>query len=185
VRHQNRLISGFLITQQLLRPLLEGRRLSLREFYARRARRILPAAGVVLLVVLALERLILPPLRQMDLVHDALACAVYVPNWWFISGQIDYSRAGLAVSPLLHYWSLGVEEQFYLLWPGLLLAAAAIASRRRLALPGVVVALLGVVITTPCSLGIGPFSCSPRRSPGPWPGPHSLPSCSARHFRRG
>lgn len=142
-------ISGFLITQQLLRPLREGGRLSLRDFYARRARRILPAAGVVLLVVLlvVLGWLILSPLRQVDLAHDALASALYVPNWWFISGQIDYSRAGLAVSPLLHYWSLGVEEQFYLVWPGLLLASAAIARRRCLALPGVVVAVLGVVIT--------------------------------------
>jgi peptidoglycan/LPS O-acetylase OafA/YrhL len=140
-------ISGFLITQRLLRPLREGQRLSLRDFYARRARRILPAAGVVLLAVLALGWLTLPPLRQVDLVHDVVACAIDVPNWWFISGQVDYSRAGLAVSPVLHYWSLGVEEQFYLVWPGLLLVAAAIARRRRLALPGVVVAMLAVVIT--------------------------------------
>lgn len=141
-------ISGFLITQQLLRPLRECRRLSLKDFYARRARRILPAAGLVLLAVLALGWLILPPLRQVDLAHDALASALYVPNWWFISGQIDYSRAGLAVSPVLHYWSLGVEEQFYLVWPVLVLAAAAVARRRRLALSGVVLSVLGVVITS-------------------------------------
>lgn len=140
-------ISGFLITQQLLRPLREGLRLSLRDFYARRARRILPAAGVVLLAVLALGWLILPPLRQVDLARDVVASAAYAPNWWFISGQIDYSRAGLAVSPVLHYWSLGVEEQFYLVWPGLVLAAAAIARRRRLALSRVVAALLAVVVT--------------------------------------
>jgi len=147
-------ISGFLITQQLLRPLLEGRRLSLMDFYARRARRILPAAGVVLLSVLALGWLILTPLRQVDLVHDVLACAVYLPNWWFISGQIDYSRAGLAVSPLLHFWSLGVEEQFYLVWPGLVLAAAAVARRRRLSLRGVVATVLGGVITASFTLSI-------------------------------
>ena len=141
-------ISGFLITQQLLRPLREGRRLSLKDFYARRARRILPAAGLVLLAMLALGWLILPPLRQVDLAHDALASALYVPNWWFISGQIDYSRAGLAVSPVLHNWSLGVEEQFYLVWPVLVLAAAAVARRRRLALSGVVLSVLGVVITS-------------------------------------
>lgn len=140
-------ISGFLITQQLLRPLREGQRLSLRDFYARRARRILPSAGVVLIAVLALGWLILPPLRRVDLAHDVVASAAYVPNWWFISGQIDYSRAGLAVSPVLHYWSLGVEEQFYLVWPGLVLAAAAIARRRRLALSLVVAALLAVVVT--------------------------------------
>jgi peptidoglycan/LPS O-acetylase OafA/YrhL len=147
-------ISGFLITQQLLRPLLEGRRLSLREFYARRARRILPAAAVVLLAVLVLGWLVLTPLRQVDLAHDILASALYVPNWWFISGQIDYSRAGLAVSPVLHYWSLGVEEQFYLVWPGLVLAAAAIARRRRLSLPGVVATVLGVVIFVSFTLSI-------------------------------
>ena len=147
-------ISGFLITQQLLSPLLEGRRLSLRDFYARRARRILPAAGVVLLSVLALGWLVLTPLRQVDLVHDVLACAVYLPNWWFISGQIDYSRAGLAVSPVLHFWSLGVEEQFYLIWPGLVLAAAAVARRRRLSLRGVVAMVLGGVITASFALSV-------------------------------
>jgi peptidoglycan/LPS O-acetylase OafA/YrhL len=140
-------ISGFLITQQLLRPLLDGRRLSLRDFYARRARRILPAAAVVLVVVLALGWLILSPLRQVDLARDAAASALYVPNWWFISGQVDYLRGGLAVSPLLHYWSLGVEEQFYLVWPGLVLAAAAVARRWRLNLPVVVATVLGVVVT--------------------------------------
>jgi peptidoglycan/LPS O-acetylase OafA/YrhL len=147
-------ISGFLITQQLLRPLLEGRNLSLRDFYARRARRILPAAGVVLLCVLALGWFILTPLRQVDLVHDTLASAVYLPNWWFISGQVDYLRAGMTVSPLLHYWSLGVEEQFYLIWPGLVLAAAAIARRRRLNLTRVVVGVLGVVIAVSFTLSI-------------------------------
>lgn len=147
-------ISGYLITQQLLRPLLEGRRLSLKDFYARRARRILPAAGVVLLSVLALGWLVLTPLRQVDLMHDVLACAIYVPNWWFISGQVDYSRAGLAVSPVLHFWSLGVEEQFYLIWPGLVLAASAIARRRRLSLPRVVATVLVVVITASFALSI-------------------------------
>jgi peptidoglycan/LPS O-acetylase OafA/YrhL len=147
-------ISGFLITRQLLQPLSEGRRLSLRDFYARRARRILPATGVVLLSVLALGWLILTPLRQVDLMHDVLASAVYLPNWWFISGQVDYSRAGLAVSPVLHFWSLGVEEQFYLIWPGLVLAAAAFARRRRLSLPRVVAAVLGVVVTVSFTLSI-------------------------------
>jgi peptidoglycan/LPS O-acetylase OafA/YrhL len=156
-------ISGFLITQQLLRPLLDGRRLSLRDFYARRARRILPAAAVVLLVVLALGWLFLSPLRQLDLARDAAASALYVPNWWFISGQVDYLRGGLAVSPLLHYWSLGVEEQFYLVWPGLVLAAAALARRWRLNLPVVVAAVLGIVVTASFVL-----SMALTRSDQPW-----------------
>ena len=128
-------ISGFLVTGQLLRPTAGGGQPRLGAFYARRARRILPAAGLVLVAVLASSRLVLSPLRLRDLDLDALAAALYVPNWRFAAQQVDYLQAGREVSPLLHYWSLGAEEQFYLAWPPVLLACLLLARYLRLRAP--------------------------------------------------
>ncbi|WP_018350168.1 acyltransferase family protein [Longispora albida] len=127
-------ISGFLITGLLLAELAKTGRISLADFYARRARRILPAAGVVLLVTAAASWLLLPPLRQRDIAGDVIAAAGQVANWRFIAAQTDYLHAG-DPSPLLHYWSLAVEEQFYLLWAPLLLVAA----RFRFLVPAIVI----------------------------------------------
>ncbi|MBB5871436.1 peptidoglycan/LPS O-acetylase OafA/YrhL [Allocatelliglobosispora scoriae] len=127
-------ISGFLITGLLLRQLREDGRISLAEFYARRARRILPAAAVVLVATGVASWLLLPPLRQRDVAWDVIAAAANVGNWRFIAAQTDYLAAGQAHSPLLHYWSLAVEEQFYLIWAPLLLLVA-LAFRRRIAIP--------------------------------------------------
>ncbi|MBI1759321.1 MAG: acyltransferase [Actinobacteria bacterium] len=96
-------LSGFLVTGQLLGPLHRTGRVALRDFYARRARRILPAAGFTLLAVTAASWFLLPPLRRQDVDRDVLAAALYVPNWRFIGKQVNYSAAGLDVSPLLHY----------------------------------------------------------------------------------
>jgi len=122
-------ISGYLITGLLLAQIDRAGRFSLAEFYGRRARRILPAAGVVLLVTAVASVLLLPPLRQRDVAYDLLASALNVGNWRFIAVQTNYLAAGQAPSPVLHYWSLGVEEQFYLLWAPLALASALIARR--------------------------------------------------------
>jgi peptidoglycan/LPS O-acetylase OafA/YrhL len=138
-------ISGFLVTGQLLHPTAGGSLPRLGTFYARRARRILPAAGLVLVVVLAASRLVLSPLRLRDLDLDALAAALYVPNWRFAAQQVDYLQAGREVSPLLHYWSLGAEEQFYLAWPPVLLACLLLARYRRLRPPVLLVPALAAL----------------------------------------
>lgn len=118
-------ISGFLITGLLL----SQDRIRLGEFYARRARRILPAAAVVLVGTAIASWVLLPPLRQRDVAWDVVGSALNVANWRFIAGQTDYLAAGQAHSPLLHYWSLAVEEQFYLLWAPLLLAISLLSRR--------------------------------------------------------
>jgi peptidoglycan/LPS O-acetylase OafA/YrhL len=112
-------ISGYLITRLLLAELDRSGRVSLAGFYARRARRILPAAAVVLAATLA-AALLVPPLRRLDIAYDSLAAALQAGNWWFAAQQVDYLAASRDPSPLLHYWSLAVEEQFYLVWAPLL-----------------------------------------------------------------
>ncbi|WP_433240251.1 acyltransferase family protein [Streptosporangium sp. CA-135522] len=145
-------ISGFLITGLLLRDITAAGRFSLAEFYARRARRLLPAAGVVLLATITGAWALLPPLRGGDIAGDVIAAALSIANWRFVAGQTDYLAAEHDPSPLLHYWSLAVEEQFYLLWAPLLLVLALLARRLgRSAVPAIAVA---VVVLTCASFGL-------------------------------
>jgi peptidoglycan/LPS O-acetylase OafA/YrhL len=124
-------LSGFLITGLLVRELQSTGRVSLAAFYARRARRLLPAAALVLVVTAILSALILPPLRMPDVAADIAWSAAYASNIRFALQATDYLAAGLAPSPVLHYWSLGVEEQFYLFWPLLVIIAAGAAFAAR------------------------------------------------------
>ncbi|GAA4776155.1 acyltransferase family protein [Microbacterium gilvum] len=128
-------VSGFLITGHLLRELREHGRIRFAAFWARRARRLLPAALSVLAATTGAALVLMSPLRLETVLHDAVATALYVPNLRFAALQTDY-LAGTEPSPFQHYWSLGVEEQFYLLWP-LVLAGLWLALRRRTAGPGI------------------------------------------------
>ena len=124
-------LSGFLITGLIVRELRSTGRIDLPRFYARRARRLLPAAAVAIAGTLLLSAILLPPLRLPDVAGDAAAASLYVSNLRFAAQATDYLASGLPPSPLLHFWSLGVEEQFYLFWPALLLGVAAVGSRFR------------------------------------------------------
>jgi peptidoglycan/LPS O-acetylase OafA/YrhL len=122
-------LSGFLITGLLLRELRRSGTISLPAFYARRARRLLPAALLVLLVTILAAVVVLPPLQVGDLGGDVAAAALYVSNLRFAFQATDYLQASQAPSPVLHYWSLGVEEQFYVFWPAIVLLVARGAAR--------------------------------------------------------
>ena len=122
-------ISGFLITQLLLREVARSGRVSLRGFYARRARRILPAATVVTLVTLAASTYLLSALDTLEVVRDAVWATLFVANIRFASVGTDYFARDQLPSPLQHYWSLAVEEQFYVVWPLLLLVCVLLARR--------------------------------------------------------
>lgn len=114
-------LSGFLITGLLLRELRSTGALSIRGFYARRARRLLPAAGLVLLVTLGASVVVLSPLRIAAISADIGSAATYISNIRFAVQANDYFATSEPPSPVLHYWSLSVEEQFYVVWPALLL----------------------------------------------------------------
>ncbi|WP_440711469.1 acyltransferase family protein [Herbiconiux sp. YIM B11900] len=123
-------ISGFLITGLLLRDAERYGRVSLRRFYATRIRRIAPAAVVVLAITVAVAWFLFNRPRFWETVTDAVSSLLLVVNWRFAAEGTDYFHAGDAVSPLQHFWSLSVEEQFYLVWPGIVLLLVLIALGR-------------------------------------------------------
>jgi peptidoglycan/LPS O-acetylase OafA/YrhL len=110
-------ISGFLITSLMLREADAGGRLSLAGFFARRARRILPAATLVLVTVVLTTYYWLGFLRGDEIAEDAVWATLFASNFRFASEGVDYLASPLAPSPVLHFWSLAVEEQFSVVWP--------------------------------------------------------------------
>ncbi|GAA1956164.1 acyltransferase family protein [Microbacterium aquimaris] len=137
-------ISGYLITEHLLRRHRQHGGISIAHFWAARARRLLPAALTVLLVSVALTLLWAPPALRAQYLQSVIASALYVENWQLAANAIDYLGQENAPPIAQHYWSLSVEEQFYLIWPLLILAAGALAARMR-SRSGVV---LGVALST-------------------------------------
>ena len=123
-------ISGFLITGLLWREFTSSGTVSMRSFYGARARRLLPASATVGVVTMIASALVLPPLQVKSVMLDGIFSALYVSNYWFIASGVNYFGNRLA-SPFQHYWSLGVEEQFYLFWPFLILGTAWILRRTR------------------------------------------------------
>ena len=122
-------ISGFLITGLLVRELRSSGTVSITNFYARRVRRLLPLSALVLVTTAIASRFLAPVLDRPGIGSDIRAAAMYVANWHYASASTQY-MASTGKSPVLHYWSLSVEEQFYVLWPLLLLLVSIGAARR-------------------------------------------------------
>lgn len=123
-------ISGFLITGLMVREVSVTGEFDVVRFYRRRARRLLPATAVVLASTSALTLLILPATRWESIAADIRSSALYVVNWRFARQSVDYLTSDAAASPLQHFWSLAVEEQFYVVWPVLLLLLLRFSQRR-------------------------------------------------------
>jgi peptidoglycan/LPS O-acetylase OafA/YrhL len=136
-------ISGFLITGQLARELERSGRISLPAFWAKRARRLLPASLLVLLFGVIVTLVVLPLSSLVSSLREIIASTFYVENWSLAAGSVDY-LASHDATVAQHYWSLSVEEQFYIFWPLLLLGAAWLGvrffTRRRWA------PLIGIVV---------------------------------------
>jgi peptidoglycan/LPS O-acetylase OafA/YrhL len=124
-------ISGFLITGLLWRQLEGDGRLSLRSFYGGRIRRLLPMSFVVLVATAVASVYLLPPLQTHAVLKDGMSSALYVSNYRFAALQTNYLTTNSLPSPFQQYWSLSLEEQFYLIWPALLLGASMVWWRRR------------------------------------------------------
>ena len=124
-------ISGFLITGLLWREVSASGTVGLRRFYGARARRLLPASATVGIVTMIGAAILLPSLQTRGVLDDGIASALYVSNYWFIAEGVDYFGGHLPPSPFQHYWSLGVEEQFYLVWPALIIGTAWLLRRVR------------------------------------------------------
>jgi peptidoglycan/LPS O-acetylase OafA/YrhL len=120
-------ISGYLISRLLLRELTDTGRISVTRFWARRVQRLLPAAFVTLLACAVLLLVVLPTPYWRDNLAGIIASAFYVQNWQLVASATDYSSAGREQTITQHFWSLAVEEQFYLFWPLLLAPLAALA----------------------------------------------------------
>jgi peptidoglycan/LPS O-acetylase OafA/YrhL len=114
-------LSGYLITQLLVDEVERTGSIDFSRFYARRIRRLLPASLLMILCTLIASFAFLSPLEIVRISKTAIATAAYVSNMWFVRQSADYFSANVETNPLLHTWSLAVEEQFYLVWPFLVL----------------------------------------------------------------
>ena len=114
-------VSGFLITTLLISEHSSVGKISLKHFYARRARRLLPASALVIAFTALASRIWLEPLRLRNIGADAFASGGFFSNILFSIRSTDYLQAGQPPSPFQHFWSLSVEEQFYIVWPALLI----------------------------------------------------------------
>lgn len=147
-------ISGFLITGLLVRELEGKGTISLVRFYSRRAKRLLPLTVVVLAFVVALAWLLFDPVRMDEVSLGVVASALYFMNWLLAFRATDYFAAGLEASPVQHFWTLAVEEQFYLAWPPLLLLVAWWSRRSGLGLRAALAVVFAAVAASSFAYGV-------------------------------
>ena len=136
-------ISGYLITGLILREIEKTGTLDLRSFYQRRIKRLLPTSVFVLFVTAIFAWILFPPITRDALGRDLFAAATYISNYLFAWWQNDYQNLNATPSPFIHYWSLAVEEQFYLVWPIFILFLARYGKK---------IIFAGIAITTVASL---------------------------------
>jgi len=137
-------ISGYLITGLILREIEKTGTLDLRSFYQRRIKRLLPTSVFVLFVTAIFAWILFPPITRDALGRDLFAAATYISNYLFAWWQNDYQNLNATPSPFIHYWSLAVEEQFYLIWPIFILFIARYG--KKVILGGIAITTLGSLL---------------------------------------
>jgi peptidoglycan/LPS O-acetylase OafA/YrhL len=157
-------ISGFLITGQLVREVERTGRIALPRFYARRAKRLFPAAATVLVTTAVLTLLFLPKVAWREFGGDIAAAAAYVVNWRLAARSVDYLAEDSTASPVQHFWSLAVEEQYYIIWPVLLLALAGLIRARRWPVRTVMAAGLSAIVIPSLAWSIYLTQADPARA---------------------
>jgi len=145
-------ISGYLITGIIINELNGTGQFLYRNFYLRRAKRLLPASLGVLALTAITSWFVLPATVRANLGSDVLAASLYISNYLFAWWQNDYQNLNATPSPVIHYWSLAVEEQFYLFWPILIFTLWRIGRRIAVA--------IGILVTTVVSFAISIFLTS-------------------------
>jgi peptidoglycan/LPS O-acetylase OafA/YrhL len=147
-------VSGFLISSHLLKE-LQGGGLNFSRFYLRRARRLLPASLLVLAFTALGAYLLMPSAWEATNLKDVAAAAVYCVNWWLAANAVNYFADTGVASPVNHYWSLSVEEQFYLVWPALMfLSLRAAVMRSRRSAESLISPVIGVLMTAILALSL-------------------------------
>ena len=136
-------ISGYLITGLILREIEATGKLNLNDFYQRRIKRLLPTSVFVLFTTAIVGLFVLPAITRDALGRDLFAAAAYISNYLFAWWQNDYQNLNATPSPFIHYWSLAVEEQFYVVWPIFLLFLSRYGKRA---------IFWGITVTTAVSL---------------------------------
>lgn len=147
-------ISGFLITNHLAREVTSTGTVSVRRFWARRARRLLPAALFVLAISAILALFLAPRTSLLQNLWEIVFASLYLLNWVLAASSVDYLNAHASPTIAQHFWSLSVEEQFYIFWPILIAAAAWLASRRRFRTRSTVLVLMWSVFVGSFALSI-------------------------------
>jgi len=159
-------VSGYLITSLLAKELNSSGGINLSRFYARRARRLLPALTLVVVIVCLIQAIISSPIEQFNVLKAALATILYSSNLYFARIQLYYFLQHSGEEPLLHTWSLAVEEQFYLAWPIflLLLAKGVRSARIRILIVGAttIISFIGCVWLTAWNQVMAFFLSPPR-----------------------
>src|SRR5450755_1561513 len=146
-------LSGFLITSLLVAEWTRAGTISLRAFWARRARRLMPALFVLVVVIGIYYALAGPDKAIPGFLGDGISTLLYYSNWHQLAAGASYFAAGGPVSPFQHTWSLAIEEQFYILWPLVVLAVVTVLRLRRAASPARTLTILlamsvaGVVVS--------------------------------------
>lgn len=145
-------ISGFVITLSLMREHSRSGTISIKGFYFRRVKRIMPAAALTLAVTVVTSYVVFGTARFLSVLWDAAIASAFFANWRFAATGTDYFQADGPVSPLQHFWSLAVEEQFYLVWPFVVVGIFILATRARRDRQARILACAAVVIITVASL---------------------------------